>query len=348
MIDSFRGTVDRWLQRTLAADLYLSPPDRVAARHFAPLPTGLDERVRAIEGVRAISTGWRVEVRGPQGPTPLLALDPAPASLDAIRLRGGDAEKTWQQFRSGEAVLVSEPWALRHDVAAGDTVTLWTGRGPQPFPIAGVYHDYNTDRGVILMHRDLYERGWDETRVSSIGVFIEPGADPSAVRERVRAAAVAADAPVRVRDSASIRELSLKVFDQTFAITAVLRMLALAVAFVGVLTALLALQIERRRELAVLRATGATPAQVRTQVTLQTGTMGVLAGLFSLPLGLALSQVLIHVINRRAFGWTIETHVPPEVLLEALALSVVAALIAGAWPAWQAGRIEPATALRAE
>ncbi|MDZ7747910.1 MAG: ABC transporter permease [Halofilum sp. (in: g-proteobacteria)] len=151
-----------------------------------------------------------------------------------------------------------------------------------------------------------------------------------------------------VRDSASIRQRSLEVFDQTFAITTVLRTLALLVAFVGVLTALLALQIERRRELAILRATGATPGQVRAQVTLQTGTLGLLAGLLSLPLGLVLAEVLIHVINRRAFGWTIVTDVEPAVLVEAVALAVVAALVAGAWPAWRAGRVEPAAALRAE
>jgi len=347
MIDSFRTTVAQWLQRTLAADLYLSPPERVAARHFAPLPRGLVARVRGVEGVEAISTGWRVEVDGPGGPTPLLALQPAPRSLDALRLQSGHRDAALARFRAGEAVLVSEPWATHHAAGPGDAVTLRTERGPHAFPIAGVYYDYNTDRGIVLMQRDLFDRWWPGGRVSSIGVFLAPGVDADAAATRVRAA-VAELGPVLVRASASIRTRSLEVFDRTFAITAVLRTLALGVAFVGVLTALLALQLERARDLAILRATGATPAQVRTQVALQTGVMGLLSGVLSIPLGLVLAEVLIHVINRRAFGWSIATRIDPVIPLQAMALAVVAALIAGAWPAWRAARVEPADALREE
>ncbi len=114
------------------------------------------------------------------------------------------------------------------------------------------------------------------------------------------------------------------------------------------LTALLALQLERGRELAMLRATGATPAQVRALVLLQTGMLGLLAGLFALPLGLALAEVLIEVINQRAFGWSIATRIPSAMPFETLALAVAAAALAGLWPAWRAGRIEPAEALREE
>lgn len=347
MIDSFRGTVEDWLGRTLAADLYLSAPQRVAARHFAPLPDGLAERLRAIDGVAAVSTGWRVEVTGSTRTTELEVLNPAPASLDALRFKAGDPQRARARFAAGETVLVSEPFASRFDVAPGETVRLRTARGMQPFPVAGVYYDYNTDRGVVLMHRDLYSRWWDDTRISSIGVYIAPDAQLETVAERVRTA-VAGGEPVRVRTSARIRAVSLEVFDQTFAITAVLRVLAIVVAFVAVLTSLLALQFERTRELAILRATGATPAQVRGHVLLQTGTMGALAGVLAIPLGLALSQLLIHVINRRAFGWSIETAIDPVILLQALGLAIGAALLAGLWPAWRAGRVEPAEALREE
>ena len=347
MIDSFRVTVSDWLQRTLAADLYLTGPDRVAARHFAPLPHGLAERLRKIEGVATLSTGWRVEVESANGPVPLLALDPAPASLEAVRLKRGDPARVWPRFRQGEAVLVTEPWAMRHDAGPGDRITLFTDRGPQRFPIAGVYYDYNTDRGTILMHRSLYDRWWPDRPVSTIGVFLAEGARLEAVAERVRSV-LRTTGPAELRASAEIRRQSLVVFDRTFAITAVLRALALVVAFVGVLTALLALQLERGRELAILRATGATPVQVRAQVIGQTALMGLLAGLFSLPLGLALAEVLVHVINERAFGWTLDTVIAPDVLLEAVGLAVAAAVVAGLWPAWRAGRVEPAAALREE
>ena len=347
MTSSFRGTVADWLDRTLAADLYLTGPGRVAARHAAPLPRELRPRIDAVAGVAATSTGWQVEVESRRGATPLLAIDPAPESLRALRFKAGEPGTARARFRAGEAVFVTEPWASRHDAGVGDTVELLSDGGWQRAPIAGVYYDYNTDRGMVLVHRALYDRWWPGRPVSSIGVFLASGADIDAVTAAVRER-LAGAGPVDLQRSAEIRRLSLTVFDRTFAITTVLRSLALAVAFVGVLTALLALQLERTRELAILRATGATPRQIRCHVLIQTLLIGTIAGLLALPLGLGLAEVLIHVINRRAFGWSIATSIPADVLFEALGLALLAAALAGAWPAWRAGRVEPAAALREE
>jgi putative ABC transport system permease protein len=125
-------------------------------------------------------------------------------------------------------------------------------------------------------------------------------------------------------------------------------MLAGLVAFIGVLSSLMALQLERTRELGVLRANGVTPSQVWQLVTTQTGLMGLAAGLLSLPVGLTLAAVMIFVINRRAFGWTIHMVVAPSVLLQAFGLALGAALLAGLYPAWKMARTSPALALREE
>jgi len=199
----------------------------------------------------------------------------------------------------------------------------------------------------VFMARSLYERWWGEAQTSALGLYLAPDADPERVTERLRDE-LAGAGPVAINPSAAIREQSLVVFDRTFAITGILRWLALGVAFVGVVTALLALELERARERAILRATGATPLQIGGLVLLQNGLLGALAGLFSLPLGYALGQVLIHVINRRGFGWSIDTSVPASVFAEALALAIRAALLAGLWPAWRAARSAPATYLREE
>jgi putative ABC transport system permease protein len=153
---------------------------------------------------------------------------------------------------------------------------------------------------------------------------------------------------VLIRSNRALRETSLRVFDRTFTITTVLRILAIVVAFIGVLSALMALELERRREMGVLRATGMTPPQLGGFVTLQTGLMGAIAGLLALPLGYALAYVLVFVINKRSFGWTLQLSVSPEILLQALALAVGAALLAGLYPAWSMARARPATALRDE
>ena len=115
-----------------------------------------------------------------------------------------------------------------------------------------------------------------------------------------------------IQSNRSLKKISLEIFDRTFLITSVLRLLAGLVAFIGVLSSLMALQLERARELGVLRANGMTPGQVWQLVTSQTGLMGLAAGLLSLPVGLTLAAVMIYVINRRSFGWTIRMELAPR------------------------------------
>ena len=151
-----------------------------------------------------------------------------------------------------------------------------------------------------------------------------------------------------IRSNRTLRRASLEVFDRTFAITGVLRGLAFAVAFIGVLSALMALQLERVRELGVLRANGMTPGQVWKLVTAQTGLMGATAGVLAVPAGLVLAVVMIRVVNRRSFGWTLQMDVGADVVLQAVGLAVVGALLAGIYPAWRMSRTSPAEALRSE
>jgi putative ABC transport system permease protein len=128
----------------------------------------------------------------------------------------------------------------------------------------------------------------------------------------------------------------------------VLRLLAFVVAFIGVLSALMALQLERGRELGVLRANGLTPGQIWQLVTVQTGLMGLVAGLLAVPAGLLLAAVMIFVVNKRSFGWTLQMELGPEVLGQAVLLAVVGALLAGIFPSWRMSRTSPALALREE
>ncbi|MFN3373698.1 MAG: ABC transporter permease, partial [Chloroflexus sp.] len=125
-------------------------------------------------------------------------------------------------------------------------------------------------------------------------------------------------------------------------------LLATIVAFIGILSALMALQLERTRELGILRANGLTPGQLWGAVLGQTGLMGLASGLLAAPLGFALALVLTYVINKRSFGWTLELAVDPALFGQALAVAIGAALLAGMWPALRMSRISPAVALRDE
>lgn len=355
MIGSFRQTVERWLGSTLQADLYLAPAGGSAGFGDARLDADLPARLAAVPGVARVSSVRRVELEAPApGPagrveverTRLLALDLDARSYPGFDLRRGDPREVWPAFQEGGAVIVSEVFAYRRGVGVGASLPLPTDRGERSFPIAGVYTDYASDQGLVLMSRRTYERWFDDRRLSALSVFVDRPEEPGRVDEV--AAALHRRGPWTVRSNRALRESSLAIFDRTFLITGVLRLLAGLVAFIGVLSALMALSLDRARELGVLRANGLTPGQVWKLVTAQTGLLGAVAGLLSLPLGLVLAAVMVYVINRRSFGWSLELAVSPRVLVEAVLLAVLAAVLAGLYPAWKMSRTPPAAALREE
>jgi putative ABC transport system permease protein len=347
MVESFRGTVVRWLTSTLVDDVYVAPPILVWTRADATLDARVAARLRATAGVRATSSVRNVRLGPADAPTQLLALDLDPRSFRRFHLVAGDPAAVWEAFQTGGAALVSEALAYRRGIGAGGTLSLLTDRGPRDFPVAAVFRDYSSDQGMAAVSRRTYEAFWDDRGVSSLSLVLAPGTDPGALAAELRERA-GAEQELVVRDHRTLVAGSVEVFDRTFAVTAVLRLLATGVAFVGVLSALMALQLERAREIAVMRAQGLAPGQIWTLATAQTGLMGLCAGLVALPVGVAEALVLIHVINRRAFGWTLDAHIGAGALGQALLLAVGAALLAGVWPAFRMARTSPAAGLREE
>jgi putative ABC transport system permease protein len=347
MIDSFRGSVAEWLGQILQADIYIVAP-AAGARASPPLPAGLAEKLAGIPGVASTGTGRRLFVPTSAGESELLALDPPYPAQPGFRFKQADSKALWDKFPSMEAVFISEPYAQKHRLKLGDRLVLSTETGPVNLPVAGVFFDYRSDQGLVVIHRGLYERHWKDQAYTSLGLYLSPGADAGSVRAAVERVIGAEAIPLIARSNLEIRAASLETFERTFAITQVLRLLAVGVAFIGIVSALMAFQWERRRELAVFRATGLTPAQAGWLTLLQTGFMGLSAGLLSLPLGLALAVALVQVINLRSFGWTMDLVISPWPLAWSVALSVLAALLAGLYPARQAALAQPAASLREE
>lgn len=345
MVGSFRTTLVRWLDHTLAADLYVSPAGGRGASELRLGPGRLQQLARE-PGVSRIQTIRRVELETASEPITLLVLGGELRDASAYRFLDVDGETAWEALRAG-AVWVSEPYAERHAVRIGDRVVLPTDAGIREYPVGGTYYSYASDRGAVLMARDTYDASWDDVGVSGVAVYADAETDLAELARRVRGV-VASGQAVSVVTNRELREQSLVVFDRTFLITDVLRLLVMAVAFVGVLSALMAQQLERAREFAVLRAGGLTPRQLRVLVTAQTGVLGMIAGALAVPLGLFLAWVMIDVINKRSFGWSLQMTVPPGILLQAVGVAVLAGLLAGVLPARRMAATPPAVALREE
>jgi putative ABC transport system permease protein len=334
MITSFRAGVVSWLDSTLEADLYISAPGLGPDRTDALLPAGLPAQVASLDAVAGVSTYRHTMMLVDGELLRVIALDMFAAHRTAFELLGR-TDDAWESFRAG-AVLVSEPIAFRRGLGAGDSIMLPTDRGPAQFEVAAIFRDYASEHGVVFIDRSAYDRLWDDDGATSLAVFLVPGASSTDVLARIRALPGAAGTVSR--SNVGLRDATLQVFDRTFVITGVLRLLALIVAFVGVTGALMALQLERAREFAVLRAVGLTPAQIRSLVTTQTALIGLTAATLALPLGLIMSWAMVNVVNRRSFGWSFDMQIGMEPLLQALAVGVGAAVLAGLYPAWRLSR----------
>ncbi|MDH3756312.1 MAG: FtsX-like permease family protein [Gammaproteobacteria bacterium] len=340
MVDSFRGSVDEWLQRTLQADVY-------AGVQRGSLDPGLLGDIVSLDGVGSSSTSRRVQLEDAAGRTQLIVIRMAPGGYAGTEIIDANPDDVWPAWERDDVVLVSEPYAYQHEVSRGDIVQLPTDRGPHSFVIAAIYQSYDINASAMLMSRVVYDRHFDDDGVDSVGLYLSGGVDPEAIMARIGEISEGRQ-EIRFNSNARIRELSLEIFDRTFIITDVLYWLAVGVAFIGILGAMLALQLERGRELAVLRALGMTPWQLGGLITTQTAMIGLLSGVAAVPLGIMMAYVLIEVINRRAFGWQIDMSVAPDILLSAIAFAVGAALLAGIYPSFRAARSQPAAAMREE
>lgn len=349
MIHSFRDTVESWLDRSLGSDVYVSPVSLRSYQAAAGLSPDLLERVRGVEGVARVRTVQNARVNSPDGYVRVVVPDTdKDVFIERSSFKEGDPETVWREIQVCCSLAVSEPFAYRSGKGVGSTVRLSTSEGERDFRVVGVYYDYGSAGvGRVMIGRDVYVRLWDDDSYSGIGVDAAAGVDADDLAASLEEA-LGAGQGVVIRSNAELRAAALEVFERSFAITNVVRLLAIGVAFVGVLGALMAIQLERAAEFGTLRVIGFTPGQVWLMFMSQSGLMGVAAGLMSVPLGLVEAAVLIFVVNRKAFGWTMEMGIYPSALGLAAVIAVVAALLAGVYPALRMSRSSPARVLQGE
>ncbi len=348
MIGSFRKTVEIWLEGALIGDLYVSTPTQVPSRAHLRISPEAVERIRALPGVERINTLRMTLVETPgELPARVVGIDLDRKSLAAMHFKEGELDGVWRDLTtSDDAAILAEPFAYRRDLHLGDRFELATAQGRKSFRVAGIDYDYGSDQGVVMLPVSSFRAHFGDPGVAVLAVFALPGADLARLKEEVEGAAP--EGALLAQSNRALKRMSVEIFDRTFQITGVLRLLAVAVAFLGILAALAALELERGREFAVLRAQGLRRRQLLRLVAAETGWMGLAAGLFALPLGALLAALMVHVINRRSFGWSMEIAWTPRPFLEALILALGAALLAGLIPAWRLGRTDPARALREE
>jgi putative ABC transport system permease protein len=344
MVFSFRTSLDGWMNRRFAADIFIGPELLLNHKVDATLDPGVEAWVRLQPQVRRINHYRGIDINIGGKPTLLTGTD-----VDEVikTLPMKQVASSSAVFDPANDALVSEPLAGRLHVAAGQTIDLTSPTGLHRFHIFGIFYDFGTERGQVMLDRQTFATDWKDDRINSLQIELQPGFDRGALsREWFKH--LRTDYPVLVDSFDSIHTQAMTVFDRTFKVTVVLTWLSGGVAFCGLAGSLLALALARRRDYSVLRALGMSSWQltgwVLSQGVLIAGASAVVAPIA----GTLLAYVLAYVIQYRSFGWSIPTSPQPLFWGENLLLAMVAAILAAVYPVYRLRSAAPAGGLRME
>jgi len=348
MINSFRLTVVTWLDQILQGDIYISVAGAPSGQPTFPLDSDIIKQLEKQEGINNIYSLQTSQVDSPNGPIQITSNNNPNDGLEQIYLSNlVPPEQIWSELENG-SVLISEPLMNRLGLPQqGGELDLFTDQGLISFPIAGVYYDYSSSQGSALFAQVIYQEYWSDENITALSLLLEPGMDVDLTAQKLRED-LAGGQRLLIRPNQAIRQETLDIFERTFTITASLQIMTTFVAFIGILSALMTLQIDKKRQLGVLRALGLTGRQLWTLVMLETGLMGTVAGLTALPTGYVLSLILIYIINQRSFGWTLQMSLSINPFIQAVLLAIAASLLAGILPTLQTLKQNPADVIRYE
>ncbi len=332
----FRQTFNDWLEQRLTAELYLNPSNPAQARE-------LYSWLKQQPSVTAVLPNWQVSVTLQGWPTEVFGIIDHPHYRQHWPLLEARGDDPWAALATDDAVMLSEQLARRLKVRPGDHLTIPTPGLPWSPRIVGIYADYGNPKGHVLVNSNHLLRSWPQLTPNRFNLRIEPPKIPvllSALQARFQLD------DSRIVDQARLKGWSVQVFERTFAATAALNSLTLAVAGVALFISLLTQSQSRLGQLAPLWALGVTRRQLMLLNLGQTWLLAVLTLVLALPLGIGLAWCLDAVINVQAFGWRLPLRVFPWQLLQLTGLALLATLLASAWPMYSLYRTQPADLLR--
>jgi putative ABC transport system permease protein len=347
MVGSFRETLLLWLDGQLRADLYIRSAEPSSAGEFPPIPTAVIPRLRSVPGIADLDIFTAFEFHY-QGQRATLGAGDLDVQRRHARLRflSGDHDAILRSLSHHDRAIVSEPFSEKHHVHPGDSIAVDLGEHRVALTVAGIYYDYSNEQGYVIIDRTTLLKYLPDQPPTNIAVYLKQGVDKDAVRreieERTR------QFPISVAPNQTLRQAAVEIFDRTFAVTWALEGVAIFVAMLGAANCLLALVLDRRREFGMLRYLGAATSQIRRLILVEAGLIGFFALLLGAALGLVLSRLLIFVINKQSFGWTIQFHLPVAALGGAMLLIWAVTVLAGLYPARVAARLKPIEVIHEE
>jgi putative ABC transport system permease protein len=348
MIGSFRQTVMLWVEQSLKADLWIQTLARAGGSTLSRISPETVARIKALPDVLAVSTFVEQPITYHGERTNLAGADFAvAANYGHLIFTSGESTKQVCSRIHEDDCIVSETFAIHMGLKRGDTIELPTPSGMFKAKIQGVYYDYASDLGYIIIPKPQFARLFQDEAFSSCAVYIKPNIDSASVREKILLM-VGSQSHLFIKTTRELRTETFRIFDRTFSITYALHTIAIIVAMLAVTNALLALTLESRRDFGILRYLGASASQLRRVVLIQAGLLGVVGNVSGIGLGFLLSILLVYVINRQSFGWTVQFSIPYVFLIESSILVLLTAIFAGLIPARLAATTEAPSVMREE
>jgi putative ABC transport system permease protein len=344
MVSSFRGALGHWMEQRFAADVFIGPELTIKHKIDATIDPAVEAWVLKQPGVRRVIE-YRAHTIDWHGKTVWIIGSDVTHLLNTLPIKS--ELRRAGRFDPQSDVMISEPLAGRAKLRSGDTIEMDTPTGPRHFRVYGIFYDFGSERGQIMLDRHTYAAAWKDDSISALHIRLAPGVDRGETAS-AWSAELRKTYPVDVNSFEGVKTEVLAVFDRTFAVTTVLTWLAGGVAFCGLAGSLLALALARRRDYSILAAVGMSARQTAAWVLGQGLLIAWIAAAVASLAGTILAYVLAYVIQYRSFGWSIPTSPQPRFWIENGLLATLAALIAAIYPVYRLRVTPPAGSLRQE
>jgi putative ABC transport system permease protein len=323
MVGSFRNTTENWLEQRLAADIYIRPSMNMAPR----ISTWLQQQPE----VDQVWWSRQKATRSNNGTIQVMSIGQTVGEQQALSVKVG-LNNYWQQLHHDRAVMVSESMALKHHWQPGDMINL-----PAPmnnkWRVVGIYYDYGNPYGQVLISQQKWQRFWPHSGQVGLAIHLKKGAKSELLLAKLGERFLLQ--PERIRNNSALMKQAMTVFDRTFVVTSTLGNLTLFIAVCGLFFATVAGEMSRQRQFSLLRCMGMTGVELSLLGGGQLLVIGLMTALMALPLGLLLAQLLIDVVLKYSFGWTMQVQYFPYDYFMTLGTALLALLVAGAWPVWR-------------
>jgi putative ABC transport system permease protein len=342
VIFSLRGSLEAWINRNITADVYIKPASCKANYCFYPMSGEIAKIVESFPEVEGIDRfrGLHLNLFGKRVVAGF-ADTGIKRTYSGRMYRDREYEDILRQMEGNEPVAgISEYLSMQYGLKKNDVIELQSPAGPVGFRINDISSSYSTTSGFVYIHRKWLKRYWGIDDATQMSVYVRDATDVEALIARLKKQLLPSYS-LEIMNNRELRDRVRDIFNKSFAITYAIEGISIMVSLIGVITTLLSLVVERKKEISILRYLGTSWRQIQQNLMLSAGITGITGILLGIFLGSLISMILIHVVNKISFGWEIHFLLPLHFLLPFIVLVLITTVFAGYLPSKIAGRIDP-------